>query len=121
MRTVSAPFGPLTAEQWHHLAVHSATQHADGSWGFGYDPGIAVPFRKSALEDVNLLGVWDEIACPTLLIRGADSDLLPRDVALQMTRRGPRPRLVEFAGVGHAPMLMAPDQIAVVREFLSSP
>ncbi len=70
------------------------------------------------LEDVNLTDVWDRIACPTLLIRGADSDLLPRDIALQMTERGPRPRLVEFPGVGHAPMLMAPEQIAAVRDFL---
>ena len=118
VRTVSAPFGPLTDEQWHHLTLHSATQHPDGSWGFGYDPGIGAPFREKSLEDVNLLGVWDRIACPTLLIRGAESDLLPREVALQMTRRGPRAKLVEFPGVGHAPMLMAPDQIAVVREFL---
>jgi pimeloyl-ACP methyl ester carboxylesterase len=120
MRVVSAPFGPLTDEQWHHLALHSAMKHADGNWGFNYDPGIGIPFRKGALEDVNLLGVWDQIACPTLLIRGADSDLLPREVALQMTQRGPRPRLVEFTGIGHAPMLLAPDQIGIVREFLLS-
>lgn len=121
MRTVSAPFGPLTDEQWHHLTLHSAMKHADGSWGFNYDPGIGIPFRESALEDVNLLGVWDRILCPTLLIRGGDSDLLPREVALQMTQRGPRSRLVEFAGIGHAPMLLAPDQIGMVREFLSAP
>lgn len=121
MRTVSAPFGPLTDEQWHHLTLHSAMKHADGSWGFNYDPGIGVPFRESALEDVNLLGVWDRISCPTLLIRGSASDLLPREVALQMTERGPRPRLVEFAGIGHAPMLLTPDQIDIVREFLLSP
>lgn len=118
MRTVSAPFGPLTDDQWDHLTRHSATQHADGSWGLAYDPGIGVPFQGNALKDVNLMDVWDRIACPTLLIRGAESDLLPRNVALQMTQRGPRARLVEFPGVGHAPMLMAPDQIAAVREFL---
>ncbi|MDH3287912.1 MAG: alpha/beta hydrolase [Betaproteobacteria bacterium] len=120
MRVVSASFGPLTDDQWHHLARHNAMKHADGTWGFNYDPGIGIPFRESVLEDVNLLSVWDQIACPTLLIRGADSDLLPREVALQMTQRGPRPRLVEFADVGHAPMLLALDQIAVVREFLLS-
>lgn len=118
VRTVSAPFGALTDEQWHHLTVHGAMKHTDGSWGFGYDPGIGIAFREGALEDVNLLGVWDQIACPTLLIRGADSDLLPREVALQMTQRGPRPKLVEFAGVGHAPMLLTHDQISVVRDFL---
>ena len=117
-RTVSAPFGPLTDGQWDHLTRHTATQHADGSWGFSYDPRIGLPFRQSPLEDVNLLEFWDRITCPTLLIRGAESDLLPREVALEMTRRGPRPRLAEFDGIGHAPMLMAADQIAVVRDFL---
>lgn len=117
-RTVSAPFGPLTDEQWDHLTRHTARQHADGSWGFRYDPRIGLPFRQSPLEDVNLLEFWDRITCPTLLIRGAESDLLPRDVALEMTRRGPRPKLAQFDGIGHAPMLMAPEQIAVVRDFL---
>ncbi len=121
VRTVAAPFGPLTNDQWHHLTVHTTIEHPDGTWGFNYDPGIAVPFRQSALNDVNLLGVWDQITCPTLLLRGAESDLLPRDVAVQMTQRGPRPKLVEFAGLGHAPMLLTPDQIGIVRDFLLGP
>lgn len=121
VRTVSAPFGKLTDEQWRHLTIHTVTKHADGTWGFNYDPGIAIPFQQSALADVNLLGVWDRITCPTLLIRGADSDLLPREIALQMTQRGPRPKLVEFAGTGHAPMLLTPDQIGIVRDFLLGP
>jgi len=56
-----------------------------------------------------------------LLMRGADSDLLTRDTALAMTQRGPKAKLVEFAGVGHAPTLIAPDQVAAVREFLLGP
>lgn len=118
VRKVSAPFGPLTDEQWHHLALHGAIQHADGTWGLRYDPGIAVPFREAANGDVDLWQQWDAITCPTLLLRGAESDLLTHDAAAQMTKRGPRPRLVEFSGIGHAPMLMAADQIAVVRAFL---
>jgi len=61
------------------------------------------------------------VSCPTLLLRGADSDLLTRETAEEMTRRGPKALLHEFAGVGHAPMLSVPDQIAVVREFLLAP
>ena len=118
VRFVSAPFGPLTDAQWRHLTVSGAKQHADGSWGFCYDPGIGIPFQKKPLADVDLWQFWDAIACPTLLLRGAQSDLLPKDAAIAMTRRGPRPRLIEFEGVGHAPMLMADDQIKVVREFL---
>jgi len=118
VRVVSAPFGPLTDAQWRHLTVTGAKQHGDGSWGFCYDPGIAVPFRAQTLADVDLWQYWDAIACPTLVIRGARSDVLLKDTATAMTRRGPRPRLVEFDGVGHAPMLMAEDQIQVVRNFL---
>jgi pimeloyl-ACP methyl ester carboxylesterase len=63
---------------------------------------------------------YDAIKIPTLLLRGADSDLLTRETALAMTQRGPKARLLEFAGVGHAPMLVADDQVQAVREFLLS-
>jgi pimeloyl-ACP methyl ester carboxylesterase len=118
VRQVLAPFGALTDAQWRHLAVTGAKQHADGSWGMCYDPGIGLPFQKWLLADVDLWQYWDPIACPTLLLRGAQSDLLPKDTAVAMTRRGPRPRLVEFDDIGHAPALMADDQIKVVRDFL---
>jgi pimeloyl-ACP methyl ester carboxylesterase len=118
VRAISAPFGPLTNEQWRHLTEHAARRHEDGSWGFAYDPGIGLAFRQRPPQDVDLWEHWDAIMCPTLLLRGALSDLLPRDTAVEMTRRGPKPRLVEFEGIGHAPMLMAEEQIRVVRDFL---
>ena len=118
VRIVCAPFGPLTDAQWRHLTETGAKQHEDGSWGLSYDPGIGIPFQKGPLTDVDLWQYWDTIACPTLLLRGAQSDLLLKDNAEAMTRRGPKPRLVEFEGIGHAPMLMARDQIQAVRDFL---
>ncbi len=117
-RTAYAPFGPLTDAQWHHLTEHNTKQHEDGGWGVRYDPGIAVPFRQGPITDVDLWQYYDAIRCPTLLLRGAQSDLLTRDTAVQMTRRGPQPGLIEFEGIGHAPMLMAGDQVKVVRDFL---
>jgi len=120
MRTISAPFGPLTDAQWQHLARHNSIQHADGQWGFNYDPGIALPFQNIELADVLLWQHYDVITCPTLLLRGADSDLLLKETAVEMTQRGPRARLVELDGIGHAPMLMSADQIGVVRDFLLS-
>lgn len=118
LRIVCAPFGSLTDAQWRHLAETGAKQYDDGSWGLRYDPGIAIPFLKGPLADIDLWSYWDTVACPTLLLRGAQSDLLLKDNALAMTQRGPRPRLVEFDGIGHAPMLMTGDQIQVVRDFL---
>lgn len=118
LRIVCAPFGPLTDAQWRHLAESGAKRYEDGSWGLGYDPGIAIPLQKGPLADVDLWPFWDTIACPTLLLRGVQSDVLLKDTAAAMTRRGPRPKLVEFEGIGHAPMLLANDQIRAVRDFL---
>jgi pimeloyl-ACP methyl ester carboxylesterase len=119
VRLISAPFGPLSDEQWRHLALHGARQADDGKWIMGYDPGIAAAFETAAAADIDLSRYWDAIRCPTLLLRGAQSDVLAPEVARQMTQRGPKPALVEFAGVGHAPMLMAEEQISIVRAFLT--
>jgi pimeloyl-ACP methyl ester carboxylesterase len=121
VRAVSAPFGPLTDAQWHHLTEHGAKQHADGSWGMSYDPDLAAPFRKGTTQDIDLWNYWDTITCPTLVIRGAESDLLLKSTAEEMRTRGPHARLIEFPGIGHAPMLMAEEQIKCVTEFLLAP
>ena len=118
IRTVSATFGPLTDAQWRHLAQTSAKKRDDGRWGPNYDPAIAAPFT-GAIADVILWPYWDQIRAPTLLVRGKDSDLLLSETAREMTTRGPKAKLVEFAGIGHAPMLMEQSQIAVVRDFLA--
>ncbi len=118
VRTISATFGPLTDPQWEHLTRHNSRQYADGKWGFNYDPGIAVPFQNLAAADIEFWQHYDYIRCPTLLLRGAASDLLLKDTALAMTRRGPKAQLVEFEHIGHAPMLMRTDQVGELRKFL---
>ena len=117
IRVVSASFGPLSDAQWRHLAATTARRGDDGRWGTNYDPAIASPF-KVPIADVVLWPFWDPIRCPVLLLRGKESDLLLSETAREMTTRGPKAKLVEFAGIGHAPMLMAADQINVVRQFL---
>jgi len=120
VRVVSAAFGPLTDEQWRHLTLHNARQQGDGRWSMIYDPGIAMPFTCNPPKDVVLWDVWDRIACPTLALRGRESDLLLPETAEEMKRRGPRARVVEFADVGHAPVLMSDDQVRPVVDFLLS-
>lgn len=117
-----SPFGPHTREQWLALTRPMLVPDGDG-FTMHYDPAIAEPVRAFTPEaavvgEALLWRRYDAIACPTLLLRGAESDLLSRETALAMTQRGPKARLHEFAGVGHAPMLVVPDQVAVVREFL---
>jgi pimeloyl-ACP methyl ester carboxylesterase len=125
MLSISKGFGTHTREQW--LALTRSMLKADGA-GFKphCDPNIAVPFKAitpeaAAMGQALLWRSYDAIACPTLLLRGADSDLLTRETAQEMTRRGPKARLHEFAQVGHAPMLVVPGQVSVVREFLLGP
>jgi pimeloyl-ACP methyl ester carboxylesterase len=118
IRAVSAPFGALSDAQWEQLARTTAKQSPDGRWRLKYDPGIAVPFREGTTQATDLWPLWDAIGCPTLLLRGAESDLLAPATAAAMQSRGPKSRLVEFAGVGHAPMLLTAEQIAPVAAFL---
>ncbi len=120
VRQVSATFGPLTDAQWEHLSRSVARQTQDGLLKLNYDPAIAVPFRRSTSQPADLWAQWDAIRCPTLLLRGSESDLLSRATAQAMQTRGPRPEMLEFAGVGHAPMLLSSDQIAPVVRFLQA-
>ena len=119
VKTISAPFGPLTDAQWDHVISTNARRRSDGTWGVGYDPGIAVPFRAQPAGG-DLWPQWDSIRCPTLVIRGEQSDLLSPATARAMAARGPRANVEEIAGVGHAPMLMSPDQVDIVVRFMRS-
>ena len=123
--SISASFGPHTPEQWLALTRPMLKPDGDG-FKLHYDPGIAVPFRAVTPEaaragEAMLWASYDALRCPTLVVRGAQSDLLSRQTAQAMTQRGPKAALVEFEGVGHAPTLIAPEQVAVVREFLLAP
>jgi pimeloyl-ACP methyl ester carboxylesterase len=120
VRLVAAPFGALTDAQWRHLTIHSARRLDSGDYVFAYDPGIAEPLKANLEDDVNLWPVWNAVRCPVLLLRGAESDVLTRADAEAMQNCGPRATLVEFAGIGHAPTLLAADQIKVVQDWLST-
>jgi pimeloyl-ACP methyl ester carboxylesterase len=119
MGEVHAGFGALTWEQKLHLAEHSVrSRREDGRLMLRYDPKIAEAFKAAPAADVDLWPVWDAIRCPVLLLRGADSDVLPAATAAEMARRGPGARVVEFVEAGHAPKLMEGDQIGVICEWL---
>jgi len=118
VREVSAPFGALSEDQWEALSRSSARQDANGRWRLKFDPGIGVPFRAAAGQGGDLWPLWDAICCPTLVLRGAESDLLAAATVAAMRTRGPRPEVVEFLGVGHAPMLLSEDQMSPVIAFL---
>lgn len=119
VRSVSAPFGPHSDAEWRFLTEHVVRKNTDGSLRMHYDPAIAVPFNAELpTRDVEMWKFYDAIRCPTLVLRGEQSDLLSRETVAQMTARGPRARAIEIPGVGHAPTLIHADQIAIVRDFL---
>ncbi len=123
VRDVHAGFGALADHEWRHLAETSVVAaegegEEDGALRLRYDPGIGAGFRARPVEDVDLWAVWDRIVAPSLVLRGANSGLLLPETAAEMTRRGPRAELVEIADCGHAPALMEPGQIALVRDWL---
>jgi pimeloyl-ACP methyl ester carboxylesterase len=123
IRDVSLPFGEHSEAEWHKLAADVLRQDKDGQWIRHYDMGLALPFRSAtpesvAADEAMLWAAYDAVRCPTLLVRGADSDLLTRETAAIMGTRGPKAQLVEIAGVGHAPTFTHDDQIAIAKEFL---
>jgi pimeloyl-ACP methyl ester carboxylesterase len=123
MWAISSSFGPHTQAQWLELSRHMVKTLPDGTVGLHYDPAIAIPFRAvtqklAAAGQAQLWQMYDSITADTLLLRGAESDLLSPETAQAMTQRGPQAHLVEFAGVGHAPTLIAQDQQDAVTSFL---
>ena len=119
IRLTSAPFGNLSDAQWRHLTESSLRHASGGQLEMRYDPGIGASFRQAlTFQEVDLWPIYDRIRCPTLVVRGADSDLLSRETLRAMAARGPRPRTIEIPAVGHAPMFLDTQQIAIVREFL---
>ncbi len=122
---IASSFGPHTPAQWLALSRPMLKPLGDGSGAFTlhYDPALAQPFgavtpESAAQGEALLWQLYDQISARTLLIRGLESDLLSVQTALAMTQRGPKARLLEFAGVGHAPTFIADDQVQAVVSFL---
>lgn len=146
LRVRMSGFGPHDEAGWDQLTRPYLKALPDGTWTAHYDPAIAVPFKAlsqggaatvaaavavgaaggqaapaaGAADEANSMWpLWDAIAAPTLVLRGALSDLLSHDTCAGMKARGPKARVIEIAGVGHAPTLIAQDQISPILSFLS--
>ena len=128
VRRACGSFGELDDDYWRHLAEHAALGEDDGSYTLRYDPAIGrslpvhldpeLPIGPEFLRGIDLWSAWDAVNCPVLVLRGADSEVLPRETVEEMRRRKPALRVVEFEAVGHVPALATADQIEVVRDFL---
>lgn len=118
LRIAYAPFGTLSDSEWRHMAETSVRRRENGSFSAHYDPAAMQVFAEAG-TDFDLWPLYDAVTCPTLLVRGAQSDLLLPELAEAMTQRGPKAQLFTVPGCGHAPMLNTSDQIAVLKGFLA--
>lgn len=119
---ISMGFGLKNRDDWREITRTVLKRDGDG-FILHYDPKVALPIKAmtpeiAAASEGALWRLYDQIRCPTLLIRGESSDLLSKETAAAMTGRGPRAVLAEFAGVGHAPMFFDDEQIGFVRDYL---
>jgi pimeloyl-ACP methyl ester carboxylesterase len=124
IRQISASFGPHVEAQWNKIAENVLQKNQQGLWIRKHDPGIAIPFQSqlhsgSEHTERMLWMAYDAVSCPTLILRGMQSDLLTAATAQEMTRRGPKAELIELEGVGHAPMFMHAEQIELIQRFLN--
>lgn len=123
LRVQSADFGPHTDAQWLALSEPMLRPGPEGGFVLHYDPKIAVPMQGMTQEQVVqgealLWNLYDAITAQTLVLRGAKSDLLTAKTVQEMAQRGPKAHSVTLEGVGHAPTLVQPEQVALVKEFL---
>ena len=123
LRVQSADFGPHTDAQWLALSEPMLRPGPEGGFVLHYDPKIVVPMQGMTQEQVVqgealLWNLYDAITAQTLVLRGAKSDLLTAQTVQEMAQRGPNAHSVTLEGVGHAPTLVQPEQVALVKEFL---
>jgi pimeloyl-ACP methyl ester carboxylesterase len=113
---VHAGFGPLTGDQWRHLAEHSV-RPATAGFELRIDPAVGAAYLATPIADVDLWATWEQVRVPVLVLRGAQSDLLTAETARRMAERD-GVELVEFAGCGHAPSLMSADHARAITDWL---
>jgi len=79
-QTRGLTWGPVTDEQWHHMAEHSARGLTDGGLSYAYDPQIARVFETEPIGALDMWACWDAISGPLLVIQGGMSVLLTQDI-----------------------------------------
>lgn len=117
-RTIYKPFGKLSDAEWRLMAETGHRRLDDGRYTLHYDPRMTEHFIHHAGE-FDQWRAYDRVACPVLLLRGVETDVLPAETAREMARRGPKAKLVEFPGIGHAPALNVPEQMDLIEKFLA--
>lgn len=103
-----------------HRARHAVRPLPDGGFAWKYDRALRDAIRQGRLRmPADLWPQWRAIDCPTLLVRGAASDVLAEETATRMADELPHARLVVVPGAGHTVPGDQPAAFqALLREFL---
>ena len=100
---------------------HGLKRLPDGELTWKYAKGLRDMMRAGVRDAVDLWEPLGRIHCPTLVVRGAESDILSPEVAKKMTERLPDGRLVEIPGAAHTVPADRPDDfVRHVRAFLDA-
>jgi pimeloyl-ACP methyl ester carboxylesterase len=124
LKVVMEPFNITSEAHWQFMFDITLTPLPGGRYAMAYDPAINQPFRDAVSKpegiiDVDLTAIWNEVACPVLILRGERSDILTKAVAEAMTGRPQPVKLVEIKGTGHAPSLLEDSQISTIADWLT--
>ena len=93
---------PLYTEAMLLHRVQHGTKPVEGGFTWKYDRGLREAVRSGTWRDpIDLWPLWRDIACPILLVRGGDSDVLSVETAKRMLDENPNTRLAEVPGAGH--------------------
>jgi pimeloyl-ACP methyl ester carboxylesterase len=107
----------LSPAQARHLTIHGSNQNEDGSYSWKFDTYVYLHAPSDFTSD-DVGSVWAEIACPVLLISGAESWAAQPGNDLLRDFRNVRHEIVPNAGhwVHHDQLDLVTD---LVREFLA--
>lgn len=118
-KTTYIGFGPMSDRQIDHLTEHGIWPLESGGYQLSCESEIIRRFVRSKIEDVDMWGCWEQIKVPVLLIRGAHSNILSSQEIDRMALNRKNVTTIEFPECGHAPSLMHPDHLKVIRKWLA--
>ena len=118
-RLMSPVVASRTQDDQLELALGVLRRDADGAWGWKMDPAyITQRVQHGAPKRPPLWPALAHVHAPTLVVWGADSDVLSETQAQRMVQTLPKGDLVTVRGVGHAPTLIEPIVLAALEQFL---
>ena len=84
--------------------MHNLKQLPSGKWTWKYDRRLRSPDRNMGRDPQTAQRLWgyvESLRCPTLVVRGGESDVLAMDTASSMHERIPNGRLTTVEKAGH--------------------